>query len=79
MERAAIVEGVQKCIRSQLSGPIPGLEDNLNKDLGADSLDRVEIVIMIEDDFGIDIPDEEFEKVRTVEDLVNIIEKKTQK
>jgi len=76
MEKVSVVDGVQKCIRIQLSGPIPGLKDNLNKDLGADSLDRIEIVMMIEDDFGIDISDEEFEKVRTVEDIVNLVEKK---
>lgn len=47
------------------------------EDLGADSLDIVELVMAMEEAFGIDIPDEEAENIRTVEDAMNFI-KKTQ-
>lgn len=47
------------------------------EDLGADSLDIVELVMAMEEAFGIDIPDEEAEGIRTVEDAVSYV-KKTQ-
>lgn len=47
------------------------------EDLGADSLDIVELVMAMEEAFSIDIPDEEAESIRTVEDATNYI-KKTQ-
>lgn len=43
-------------------------------DLGADSLDTVELVMALEEEFGIDIPDEDAEKMRTVGDAVAYIE-----
>ena len=47
-------------------------------DLGADSLDTVELVMALEEEFGIEIPDEEAEKILTVEDAVKYIEKKAE-
>lgn len=44
-------------------------------DLGADSLDTVELVMAFEEEFGIDVPDEEAEGLRSVEDVVNYIKK----
>ena len=44
------------------------------KDLSADSLDAVEIIMAIEDEYGIEIPDEEAEKMQTVGDLVRYVE-----
>lgn len=44
-------------------------------DLGADSLDRVELVMALEETFGIEIPDEEAEKIATVKDAVDYIQK----
>ena len=52
-------------------------ETDLQDDLGADSLDVVDLLISIEDEFEIEIPDEEIENIRTVADLVNYIESKT--
>lgn len=46
-------------------------------DLGADSLDVVELVMTLEDEFDISIPDEDAEKIRTVADAVGYIETKT--
>jgi acyl carrier protein len=45
------------------------------EDLGADSLDIVELVMAMEESFSVDIPDEEAESIRTVEDAVNYIKK----
>ena len=45
------------------------------EDLGADSLDIVELVMAMEEAFSIDIPDEEAENIRTVADAVNFIKK----
>jgi acyl carrier protein len=47
-------------------------------DLGADSLDTVELVMALEEAFGIEIPDEDAEKIATVQDAVNYIEKHSQ-
>ncbi|HET7558436.1 MAG TPA: acyl carrier protein [Limnochordia bacterium] len=46
-------------------------------DLGADSLDVVELVMAFEEEFGLEIPDEDAEKIRTVGDAVNYIKEKT--
>ncbi len=47
-------------------------------DLGADSLDTVEMVMAFEEEFNIEIPDEDAEKIKTVKDAVDYITKKTQ-
>ena len=44
-------------------------------DLGADSLDRVELVMALEETFGVEIPDEDAEKISTVKDAVDYIQK----
>ncbi|HEY9072281.1 MAG TPA: acyl carrier protein [Candidatus Ozemobacteraceae bacterium] len=46
------------------------------EDLGADSLDTVELVMDLEEHFGIEIPDEDAEKLKTVKDAVDYIEAK---
>ena len=43
------------------------------EDLGADSLDTVELIMALEEEFSIEIPDEEAEKIRTVGDAVNYL------
>ena len=50
------------------------METNLMKDLEADSLDAVEIIMAIEDEFDIEIPDEDAEKFQTVADIVGYVE-----
>ena len=47
------------------------------EDLGADSLDTVELVMAFEEEFGLDIPDEDAEKMRTVGDAVGYINKQS--
>ncbi|TDM04000.1 acyl carrier protein [Macrococcus carouselicus] len=49
-------------------------EASFKDDLGADSLDIAELVMELEDEFGMEIPDEEAEKINTVGDAVNFIE-----
>ena len=44
-------------------------------DLGADSLDLVELVMSLEEDYGIEIPDEDVEKIVTVNDIVEYLQK----
>ncbi len=46
------------------------------EDLGADSLDTVELVMAFEEEFGIEIPDEDAEKLQTVGDAVNYLKEK---
>jgi acyl carrier protein len=46
------------------------------EDLGADSLDTVELIMGLEDKFGLEISDEDAEKIRTVQDAINFIQGK---
>ena len=48
-------------------------------DLGADSLDTVELVMAFEEEFGVEIPDEDAEKIQTVGDAVKYIDEKASK
>ncbi len=52
------------------------LESNLIDDLGADSLDAVELSMAIEDEFDVEIEDEEFQELKTVGDILRAIEEK---
>ena len=66
---------VRKIIAEQLQidGDSMKLEASFIDDLGADSLDIVELVMTIEKEFDIEIPDDEAEKIRTVQDAVDYI------
>ena len=50
------------------------MDTNLMKDLSADSLDAVEIIMAIEEEYGMEIPDEDAETFQTVGDLVRYVE-----
>ncbi len=52
------------------------LEASITEDLGADSLDVVDLVMSIEESFDVEIPDEEVENIKTVGDIVKYIESK---
>ncbi|MBR4362617.1 MAG: acyl carrier protein [Ruminococcus sp.] len=54
------------------------LEANIQEDLGADSLDIVDLIQTIEDEYDLSIPDEAVEEIKTVGDIVNYIEKNTE-
>ena len=47
---------------------------SFTEDLGADSLDQVELVMLLEEEFNIEISDEEAEKIKTVQDAINYIQ-----
>lgn len=49
-------------------------ESSFVDDLGADSLDTVELIMSFEEEFGVEIPDTEAEKIKTVQDVINYIE-----
>jgi acyl carrier protein len=74
---SAIMDKVKQIIVDQL-----GVEENevtptasFVDDLGADSLDRVELIMALEESYGIEIPDEQAETLKTVQDAVDYIEK----
>jgi len=74
----ALLEGIKEVVVEQLSvNPDEVKEDaKFVEDLGADSLDVVELVMALEEKFDIEIPDDEAEKIQTVADVVAYIESK---
>lgn len=73
-----ISEKVVEMLASQLNLDKAKLVSNarLIEDLGADSLDMVEMLMLVEEEFGISIPDEDAMNLKTVEDIVKYIEAK---
>ncbi len=71
-------ERVKKIITEQLGVDEEDVtpEANFVEDLGADSLDTVELVMAFEEEFGIEIPDEDAEKIVTVQQAVDYINEK---
>ena len=53
-------------------------EANLLDDLGADSLDVVELVMALEEDFSIEVPDDDVENIRTIQDIVSYVARKAE-
>lgn len=77
MEQAkSFADQVKAVIAQQLGLEIDkvDLSSSFIDDLGADSLDIVELVMAMEEKFGIEIPDEEAERILTVQDAINYIE-----
>ena len=72
-----VAERVKKIVIEHLGVDADKVVDNANfiEDLGADSLDTVELVMAFEEAFDIEIPDEDAEKIRTVSDAVDYIGK----
>ncbi|MUV10227.1 acyl carrier protein [Helicobacter pylori] len=72
----ALFEDIQAVIAEQLNVDVAQVtpEAEFVKDLGADSLDVVELVMALEEKFGIEIPDEQAEKIVNVGDVVKYIE-----
>jgi acyl carrier protein len=69
---------VKKIIEEKLSVNADQItnEARFAEDLKADSLDTVELVMALEDEFGLDIPDEEAEKIKTVQNAIDYITSK---
>ncbi len=72
----ALFEDIQAVIAEQLNVDAAQvtLEAEFVKDLGADSLDVVELIMALEEKFGVEIPDEQAEKIVNVGDVVKYIE-----
>lgn len=75
---ASVDERVKKIIAEQLglSEDEVTVESSFVDDLGADSLDTVELVMALEEEFGIEIPDEDAEKIATVQNAIDYIKEK---
>jgi acyl carrier protein len=75
MDDAKLFEEVKKVVVEQLgvSESEVTKEASYVDDLGADSLDTVELVMALEEAFGLEIPDEEAEKIKTVNDTINYV------
>ena len=73
---STIEERVKKIVVEQLGVKEDEVTPNASfvDDLGADSLDTVELVMALEEEFGIEVPDEQAEKLLTVGDVVKYIE-----
>ncbi len=71
-------EKIKKLIAEQLCISVEKVTDDadITKDLGADSLDVVELLMAFEEEFGVSISDEEATKIKTVNDVVSYIESK---
>ena len=77
-----IFEKVQKLLAESLNIDDPSkitMESNIVQDLGADSLDMVEMLMSLEDNFGITVPDESANEMVTVGAIVNYIEQHQKK
>ncbi len=74
-----IFDEVREILAEQLDVDKDSIEMNskLAEDLGADSLDAIDIVMTIEDQYAIEVPDESIENMKTVEDIVSFIESNT--
>lgn len=74
-----VKERVKRIIANQLEVEEEKLSDNVSlfEDLGADSIDTVELIIAFEVEFDIEIPDSEAESLFTLNDIYKYIEKKT--
>ena len=75
MEEKEAFERVKKVAVAQLNvnGEEVTMEASFTKDLGADSLDTVELVMALEEEFETEIPDEEAEKITTVKEAIDYI------
>lgn len=75
---SSVAERVKKIIVEQLGVNAEQVTDEASfiDDLGADSLDTVELVMALEEEFGLEIPDEDAEKISTVKSAIDYIEKK---
>ena len=67
-----IVEIISKQLKAEPEQIAP--DTNIMEDLGADSLDVVELLMAIEETFGVSVPDEDIPGLRTVKDIVDYVE-----
>ncbi len=67
---------IRESIAAQLNIPVDSIkiDSRLIEDLKADSLDIVELVMSLEENYGIEIPDEDLPKIKTIGDIISYIE-----
>lgn len=77
MNRAGIEKKITEIVASQVSLGVEevSLDSRFDADLNFDSLDAVELTMCIEDEFGINIPDEDAERLFTVKSIADYVEK----
>ncbi|MBO5394764.1 MAG: acyl carrier protein [Clostridia bacterium] len=75
------IDKVKQLIADQLCISVSDIKDDANviDDLGADSLDIVELLMSFEDEFKVSIPDEKLEELKTIPQIVKVIEEYAQK
>jgi len=78
MDKSEIERIVKEIVMEKLQVGTGEITENASfvDDLGADSLDTVELVMDFEEKFGVEIPDEDAEKIRTVGDAISYLEEK---
>jgi acyl carrier protein len=82
MEKGEVQERVIDIVAEQLGVKANEIQVSASyvHDLGADSLDTVELVMALEDEFGVSIPDNVSENIKTIQDTINyIVEQQSQK
>jgi len=77
-ERSEVAQKIVEIIADRMEKPAEDiqLEMSFVNDLGADSLETVEIIMRIEDEFGLEIPESESESIETIADAVKYVEAK---
>ena len=71
-----VIDKVKKILSEQFDVDVNDLKDNTNieEDLGADSVEVIDLLMSLEDEFQVEIPDEAIDEIRTIGDLAAFIE-----
>lgn len=75
------VDKVKEMLANQLNVEVDKItkDSKIVEDLGADSLDMIEMLMALEEEFGLNIPDDKAEKLKTVGDVASYIDENTKK
>ena len=80
MEGNMIIDKIKEVLAEQLGIDAKSIKDDANilEDLEADSLDIIEMLMALEDEYGVTIPDDQINKVKTVQEVANLLVQKSQ-